>query len=76
MTSLYIHDIILDLFKWTIKQDYRKQYLVTIDLSQSKAPDKGLITRIDNKPTYPWKQNKQETRLRAANSKIIRSRNA
>ena len=35
MTSFYIHDIILVLFQWIIRHDYKNLYLVTRDWSQS-----------------------------------------
>ena len=37
VTSLYSLDIILVLFQWIIKQDYKKKYLVIGDWSQSNA---------------------------------------
>ena len=36
VTSLYSHDIILVLFQWIIKKDYKNKYLVTGDWGQSK----------------------------------------
>ena len=47
MTSLYglyNHDIILVLFKWIIKQDYKNKYLVTGDWSQSKSGAMDIVT--------------------------------
>ena len=37
MATLYVHDIILVLFKRIIKHNYKNKYLVTGDLSQSSS---------------------------------------
>ena len=47
MTSLYSHDIILVLFKWIIKQDYKNKYLVTGDESQCRM--KPGVTKVNHK---------------------------
>ena len=38
VTSLYSHGVILVLLLWNIKQDNKKEYLVTEDWSQSTFP--------------------------------------
>ena len=52
VTSLYSHDIILVLFQWIIKQDYKNKYFVTGDWGQSKVNPKSsdIITLYH---TYP-----------------------
>ena len=43
MISLFSHDIILVLFQWIIKQDYKNKYLVTGNWSQSTLKLKNYL---------------------------------
>ena len=45
VTSLYSYNIILALFLWIIRQDFKKKYLVTGDWGQSS--NKAKMTRND-----------------------------
>ena len=47
VTSLSIYDIILVVFQWIIKQDYKNKYLATWDVNQSTTRRTSFVILFD-----------------------------